>query len=72
MPSIIGPVKVTNVGGGIINFGDTFYISPKRTGKTTEGSGGSNTGNVVNTNSGLNATNVIDPDATDQSVSENK
>ncbi|WP_339149580.1 MULTISPECIES: spore germination protein [unclassified Sutcliffiella] len=72
MPSIIGPVKVTSIGGGTINFGDTFYISPKGTGKTSEGSGGSNTGNIINTNSGLNATNTIDPDLTDQNVSGNK
>ncbi|MCM3616927.1 spore germination protein [Sutcliffiella horikoshii] len=71
MPSIIGPVKVTSVSGGIINFGDTFYISPKGTGKASLGSGGANTGNVINTNNGLNATNTIDPDVTDQNVSGN-
>ncbi len=72
MPAIIGPVKVTNVDGGIINFGDSFYISPKGTGKNNSGSGGLNTGNVVNTNNGLSATNSIDPDITDQNVSGNE
>jgi spore germination protein PF len=72
MPSIIGPVKVTNVEGGVINFGDSFYISPKGTGKTHGGSGALNTGNFVNTNNGLSVTNTIDPDVNDQNVTANQ
>jgi spore germination protein PF len=72
MPSIIGPVKVTNVEGGVINFGDSFYISPKGTGKTHGGSGALNTGNFVNNNNGLSVTNSIDKDLNVQNFTSNK
>ncbi|WP_070119864.1 spore germination protein [Bacillus marinisedimentorum] len=70
MPSIVGPVNI-NEASGVVNFGDTFYVSPKSTGKTYAGSGGFNTGNFVNTNNGLSSTNTGDPDAADSNVSAN-
>ncbi|WP_117170854.1 spore germination protein [Paraliobacillus sediminis] len=71
MPSIVGPIKINEVGGGVINFGDSFYLAPKSASKTAAGSGAFNTGDFINTNTGLNATNALDPDAVDQVVSGN-
>lgn len=71
MPSIVGPIKIIEVGGGVINFGDSFYLSPKSASKTAAGSGAFNTGDFINTNSGVNATNTLDPDAVDQIMSAN-
>jgi spore germination protein PF len=71
MPSIVGPIKINSVGGGVVNFGDSFYLSPKSTSKTNAGSGAFNTGDFINTNNGVNATNTFDPDANDQQVSAN-
>lgn len=66
MPAIIGPVQIINVGGGIVQFGDTVYISPKSSSKTFAGSGGFNTGGFIVTNSGLSGTNVLDTNLIDQ------
>ncbi|MFE7063407.1 spore germination protein [Sutcliffiella sp. NPDC057660] len=71
MPAIVGPVAINSVGGGVINFGDSFYISPKSASKTSAGSGAFNTGNFIITNNGLNATNTIDPDINDQDIIAN-
>ncbi|WP_138416523.1 spore germination protein [Aquibacillus sediminis] len=71
MPSIVGPIKINSVGGGVINYGDSFYLSPKSADKTAAGSGALNTGDFINTNGGFNATNSIDPDAADQIVGGN-
>ncbi|MFC0524852.1 spore germination protein [Pontibacillus salicampi] len=66
MPSIVGPIKINSVGGGVINFGDSFYISPKASSKSVSGSGSGNTGDFINTNNGFSTSNPIDPDAFDQ------
>lgn len=66
MPSIIGGPLNINSAEGVVNFGDTFYISPKADGKTAAGSGAFNTGNLVTTFNWLNATNAVDPDIVDQ------
>ncbi|SFA81973.1 spore germination protein PF [Lentibacillus halodurans] len=71
MPSIVGPIKINSVDGGVINFGDSFYLSPKSTSKTSSGSGSFNTGDFLNTNNGVSSTNPIDPDINDQNVSAN-
>ncbi|RWZ55191.1 spore germination protein [Halobacillus fulvus] len=71
MPAIVGPISINNVGGGVVNFGDSFYLSPKSTGKTAAGSGALNTGNWIITNNGLSSTNPIDPDVNDQNVTAN-
>ena len=68
MPSIVGAVKITEVGGSaIVTFGESFYNSPKATSKTYGGSGSFNTGDFLNTNSGVSATNTADPDVIDSS-----
>lgn len=66
MPAIIGPVQIVNVGGGIVQFGDSFYISPKSNSKSTVGSGALNTGGFIITNNGLNASNTVDTSLVDQ------
>ncbi|MFC4322318.1 spore germination protein [Litchfieldia salsa] len=71
MPSIVGPIKINSVGGGVVNFGDAFYLSPKSTSKTNAGSGAFNTGDFINTNNGVNATNTFDPDGNDQQLAAN-
>ncbi len=71
MPAIIGPVSITSVGGGVVTFGDTFYVSPKSAAKTASGSGSLNTGNFVNTNNGISGTNTLDPDLFDQNIAAN-
>ncbi|AZU61209.1 spore germination protein [Neobacillus mesonae] len=71
MPAIIGPVQIVNVGGGIVHFGDTLYISPKSSSKTFAGSGGFNTGGVIIAASGLSNTNVLDTNVIDQPIAGN-
>lgn len=71
MPAIIGPVQIVNVGGGIVQFGDSVYISPKSASKTYAGSGGLNTGAIIITASGLSGTNVLDTKLVDQPIAGN-
>jgi len=71
MPAILGPVQIVNVGGGIVQFGDTVYISPKSGSKTNAGSGAFNTGGIVITNNGLSGTNVLDTKLIDQPIAGN-
>ncbi|ASV66279.1 spore germination protein [Cytobacillus sp. FSL W7-1323] len=66
MPAIIGPVQIINVSGGIVQFGDSLYISPKSNSKSTTGSGTLNTGGFIMTNNGLSASNVLDANLLDQ------
>ncbi|MFC0275014.1 spore germination protein [Metabacillus herbersteinensis] len=68
MPAIVGPIKINSVAGGVVNFGDSFYLSPKSNSKSALGSGASNTGDFLIVNNGLNATNFIDPDLSDQNM----
>ncbi|MDQ0232245.1 spore germination protein [Metabacillus malikii] len=71
MPAIVGPIKINSVGGGVVNFGDSFYLSPKSQSKTASGSGAGNTGDFHVVNNVLNATNMIDPDVADQNMTAN-
>lgn len=66
MPSIVGPININSISGGVINFGDSFNISPTSSSKTNAGSGAFNTGDFIMTNNGISATNTIDPDFNDQ------
>lgn len=69
MPSIVGPIKIVTVtGSGMVNFGDTFYNSPKNSSKTFAGSGAFNTGDFIRTASGASATNTNDADVVDTST----
>jgi spore germination protein PF len=71
MPAIIGPVQIVNVSGGVVQFGDTVYISPKSASKTNAGSGGFNTGGIIFTASGISGTNVLDANLLDQPIGGN-
>ncbi|CAM3655232.1 spore germination protein [Mesobacillus zeae] len=66
MPALIGPVQIINVGGGVVQFGDTVYIAPKNNTKTNSGQGTLNTGGFIITNNGLNSSNVVDTNLIDQ------
>lgn len=50
-------VNIGTVSGGGVNFGGTIFISPISVTKITEGSGGSNTGGIITTNSSSSTTN---------------
>lgn len=71
MPAIVGPIKINSVGGGVVNFGDTFYLAPKSQSKSASGSGGGSTGDFHIVNNGISGTNLIDPDVTDQNMLAN-
>ncbi|MCM3442446.1 spore germination protein [Metabacillus halosaccharovorans] len=71
MPAIVGPIKINHVGGGVVNFGDTFYLAPKSQSKSASGSGGGGTGDFHIINNGISATNLIDPDVADQNMVAN-
>jgi spore germination protein PF len=70
MPSIVGPITINSVSGGVINFGDSLNISPTSSSKTNAGSGAFNTGEWICTNNGISATNTIDPDLNDQQTTD--
>lgn len=72
LPAIIGPVQIVNVSGGVAQFGDSLFLSPKESFKTFEGSGGSNTGGIIVTNTVFSGTNVLDSDLIDQPIVGNK
>ncbi|WP_379970030.1 spore germination protein [Ectobacillus sp. sgz5001026] len=67
MPSFVGNVVVQSSTGSF-NLGDFYNVSPKENAKTYNGSGASNTGFVINTFNGINATNTLDPDVNDQNT----
>lgn len=72
MPAIVvGPIKINSVSGGVVNFGDSFYLSPKSASKSISGSGSSCTGDFHINNNGLSITNGIDPDVNDQNQTAN-
>ncbi|RDW18239.1 hypothetical protein CWR48_11685 [Oceanobacillus arenosus] len=71
MPSIVGPIKINSVSGGVVNFGDSFYLSPKTNSKTNTGSGSFNTGDFITANNGISSTNPFDPDVNDQNNTAN-
>ncbi|WP_313800600.1 spore germination protein [Cytobacillus sp.] len=68
MPAITGPVQIINVSGGVVQFGDSAFISPKSSLKVVSGQGASNTGGFIITNNGLNASNVLDTNLIDQPI----
>ena len=74
MPSFIsGPIKITHVSGdGTVNFGDVLQIAPKSTSKSYTGSGGSNNGDFLQTNTYASFTNTGDSDVADSNTVANK
>jgi hypothetical protein len=71
MPAIVGFVRIVSVGSSaIVQFGDAVFLSPSSTSKTFAGAGSFLTGDLPNTNNGINATITNDPDGVDTSVSK--
>lgn len=62
------PVKIDNVSGGVVQFGDTLFISPKSASKSLHGSGSSNTGIHNVTFTGVSSVNTVDTDVIDQPI----
>lgn len=71
LPVITGPVQILNIGGGVTQFGDSLFISPKEAAKSFAGSGGFNTGGMVVANNGISSTNTLDPNIIDQPIAGN-
>ncbi|MEH6946168.1 spore germination protein [Bacillus sp. JJ634] len=71
MPAITGPIQISHMGSGTLQFGDSAVISPKSASKTINGSGASNTGAVIATVSAINGTNVLDVNGVDQPIAGN-
>ncbi|MDQ0162377.1 spore germination protein [Bacillus alveayuensis] len=71
MPVIVGPAKINAVSDGIINFGDSFYLSPLSENKAISGSGDGNVGDFLNINNGISIVKGIDPDLLDQNQTAN-
>ncbi|MFD1737247.1 spore germination protein [Bacillus salitolerans] len=66
MPSLVGSINITSVGGGTFTVGDVFRISPDDSGFTTSGSGGFNTGDFMVVSNKKSVTNTNDADISDQ------
>lgn len=66
MPSIVGNVKIVNVGpSSVVQFGDALQISPSSTSKTYAGAGSFLTGDLANSHNAVSATNTVDKDLLD-------
>ena len=71
MPAIIGPIQIVNTGAGIVQFGDSLFISPKDNSKATIGSGTCNNGVFVITNNAINSSNYTNGSGVDQPIADN-
>jgi spore germination protein PF len=70
--TICGPLQIHNVTTfAVVKFGDSLALTPKNVAKSSAGSGAFNTGGAVIINTGVSATNYIDPDIIDQPIAEN-
>ncbi|RLQ97245.1 spore germination protein [Falsibacillus albus] len=68
MPAFTGPVQLTTVNGGTVQFGDTAVISPKNGAKTTAGSGAFNTGALFFTYTIFSVNGTLDTSLIDQPI----
>ncbi|HZH58020.1 MAG TPA: spore germination protein [Metabacillus sp.] len=57
MPCFIKNVTIESVSGGVVNFGDSYSISPKSVERSTSGSGGGGTGDFQVVINGKSITN---------------
>jgi spore germination protein PF len=62
------PVKIDTVSGGIVQFGNSLFISPKSASKNTHGSGSINSGLHVTTINGQSTTTSVNADLLDQPI----
>lgn len=68
MSNFPAPVKIGSVSGGVVQFGDTLFISPKSASKDFHGSGSSNSGAQNVTFTGVSSVNTVDSDVVDQPI----
>ncbi|NHC42556.1 spore germination protein [Bacillus sp. MM2020_1] len=61
-------VKIDTVSGGIVQFGNSLFISPKGATKETQGSGSTNAGITITTITGQNTTTSVNADILDQPI----
>lgn len=66
MPAFTGPVQIFNIGGGVVQFGDTAIISPKSNSKSSNGSGSGGSGAIVCVVNGLSTNPTVDANLIDQ------
>ncbi|MFC3882345.1 spore germination protein [Bacillus songklensis] len=72
MPSIGVPIQINHISaGGVVNVGDSVYISPKHSTKSISGSGGGNNGNFFIVKNDISITNGVDRDVNDQNQTAN-
>lgn len=71
MPALVGSVQVLNAGSGIIQFGDSFVISPKYASKSVNGSGSGINGGIIFDTNGISGNSVIGISGVDQPISAN-
>jgi spore germination protein PF len=70
--TIRGPLQIHNVTTfGIVKFGDSLALTPKNESKASAGPGAFNTGGGVIINTGVSATNYINPNVIDQRIAGN-
>ena len=62
------PMKIDNISGGVVQFGDSLFISPKNALKSTHGSGSTNIGVHITTINGQSTTTSINADVLDQPI----
>ncbi|MBM7661923.1 hypothetical protein JOC85_002730 [Bacillus mesophilus] len=68
MPSFVGGIHIQNVGDGAFTVGDAFRISPNGASQNKGGSGGFNTGSLINVSNKRSITGVDETDIVDQST----
>jgi hypothetical protein len=72
MPSFLKSVQILNVSGTAgVHFGDSSFISPKEVSKRSDGSGGTNVGAFVNSNTVISENPVIDTSISEQPITGN-
>ncbi len=69
MPAFTGNVTINSVAGsGIVEFGDTIFISPKFATKNNNGAASSNTGGLIKINSAYSSIGVAQTNLVDQPI----
>ncbi|PKR86725.1 spore germination protein [Heyndrickxia camelliae] len=66
MPAIIGPLQIVNMGGGVMQFGDSAFTSPKTSTKVSSGAGAFTTAGIVLNNNFLSLNNTFNYSLVDQ------
>ena len=62
------PVKIDTISGGVVQFGNSLFTSPKSASKSYYGSGSSNTGVHITTVSGSSTSTAVNADLFDQPI----